>query len=310
VRHGQPSEPDLPRGGVAHPIEREPARGRDHERVGGQEEGGLEAQALRAHPEVVPDRHGNAERAERHQRHDCREPGRAVEEVGDPLRRADGDGRESEPVPAAPDQHDRGRCEGDEDDCHAAGVVAGAGQEGGGECAQDAERAYPARLPANRKGGRDRAHEHGQHGAGKGRQHLVDLCRDGDRHEQASHARGDRGERRVGPRTALMEPDPEAEQAGGADRRDHRARALPDPAVRDRDGEEEGDPENDGEAADPREHPTAQQVLERVIGRQAEPLAQRSRPCGGRKWGRERLRKPRDRRFALRRLIARHGALE
>ena len=100
-------------------------------------------------------------------------------------------------------------------------------------------------------------------GEGHGRRdELVDRAGDQDRAEQPGDADGGRGERGLGAVLVLAQPDARAEEAGGEEAGEDRARAFAEPTARDRDGEQEREPREDGDAAEPGEHRAAEHVLE------------------------------------------------
>jgi hypothetical protein len=214
------------------------------------------------HAHVVPDRHRHAERSEPDQHGELFERRRSVDEERDPLRGRDRKRREREPVPALPHQHAGGRRERDEQDEHGAAVPGDAGENGRAKRTEDAERRDAARLPAERQRGRDHAHADREQHRQQLRNDLVHLRSHGDRDEQSGDARGDRGEGGVGARLRLMQPHAERKQPAGADRSEHDARCLSDPAVGHGEREQEDDAEQHGEPADPGEHATADEILE------------------------------------------------
>ena len=58
-----------------------------------------------------------------------------------------------------------------------------------------------------------------------------------------------------------MEPHPKRQKYGRGGGAEPRARGLPDPAGGDGDGEQEQEADQDGNTADPREHPTAEDAV-------------------------------------------------
>ena len=104
-----------------------------------------------------------------------------------------------------------------------------------------------ANAPANASGTRDE---------------VVDGARDDERPEQPGDADGGRGQRQPRSGLALAQPHAGAEQAGREHARERGARALADPPARDGDGEQEREPGEDGDAAQPGEEAAADEVLE------------------------------------------------
>ena len=141
-----------------------------------------------------------------------------------------------------------------------------ADEDRGRERAEDAERRDELGVPADGDGGPDGADEPGDEQAGRGRDHVLDGGRVGQRRVQAGDRRGDGGERRVGLVAPLVQEEPDREEQGRAEERERDPRLDADPAPVDGDDEEEDDPDDDRETADPREDAPAEEVLERLVG--------------------------------------------
>jgi hypothetical protein len=77
----------------------------------------------------------------------------------------------------------------------------------------------------------------------------------------------------------FAQPDAKRQKASGDDRTDEASRALANPSAGDGEREEECEPEDDGDAANPRKHASAEQFLQ--VGELDLPLSRRNGTPGG-----------------------------
>jgi hypothetical protein len=264
VHEREPGEPRVACARAGGHRERAVPDAGDDDRAERQQPGRRGRDPLRLDAQVVADGDRRAERSEADEDRELRGDGRAVHQVLDPLRRRDRERGEREPVPALPQQHAGGGRERDEQDEHGSAVAGDSREDRSRERAQDAERGDAARLPAQGQSRGNSADANGEDDRRELREQLIDLCRDRDRDEEARDPGRDRRESGIGARLRLVQPDAERQQPGRAGGRERDARRLADPAVRDREREQEDDADQHGEPAHPGEHSPADEVLEAV----------------------------------------------
>src|SRR2546427_529275 len=151
---------------------------------------------------------------------------------------------------------ERQRADGGSDECPEGDEKGGRGAKSGGE---PGER---PRIPANRDGRSERPDQGRRHERERKRQEPVVRARRGQREKGAAETGTCKSERGLGATTLLAEPGAGQEEQPGAGEGDRDARHLADPAVVDRECNEEGETNQDGKAADDRKQPSPEELLE------------------------------------------------
>ncbi len=107
---------------------------------------------------------------------------------------------------------------------------------------------------------------------------VVELGCGRERDVEGGDRRRDRGQRGLRPALPLVQVEADAEQRGRADESEQDPGRLVDPPAVGRHHEEEDDAEHHGGAADPGEHASAEQVLDRHRRRPRRLGRRRHRP--------------------------------
>ena len=250
---------------VAERLQAQPARDAEHQRVEGDDAQRCKAQLLRRRAQLEPERGGGVQAAEDDRDDDHGHRRLGVEEPGEPLRRAQPDHGQQQPVPARPQQHaDRAR---DRDGFeHDRGRRARRPDEHRGEHGpRDAEGAHQRRRPAQRERRRQRADGERQHETSRGRHELVERTRNRRAHEEAANAGRGSSACRLCMAAALVEPHARQQQHERDAGCHQRPCAFADPPLRDPHREQQREARDDRDGAHPCEHLATQDLLELLV---------------------------------------------
>ena len=262
---GCPDHPGRGRPAVIGVLEHRPARTGQQRGVGQQQARGDETQLGRGLAELVADRGDDVEQPEGAQ-HGEGEPQAVVVLLVEPreeLGRADDERHDPEPAPATPQEHADRRSERDGHEGERRGVGAGVDEDGCEQRPDDADARDDRLVPADRDRGRDRAHEPREDEREHRIDQVVELGCGRQRDVESRDRRRHRCQCRLRPALPLVQVETCDEQRGRADEGEQDAGRLVDPAAVGRHDEEEDDAEDDGCAADPAEHASAEQILDR-----------------------------------------------
>ena len=197
-----------------------------------------------------------------------------------PLRDADRQGAVRQPLPPLPHRRPRRARGGDGQERQRQRVDRGADEHRREERADQAEERDRDPGPADREDRGRCARDERPHDRELRRDERVDVRRDEQRHEQAARGNTDEHDRCLGPATPRMEPGAESEERERAEARERRPCLRPNPSTCHGQREEQDDSEQRRDAADPGEHPPADEVAERDWLTAAFTRG-RGRGCGG-----------------------------
>ena len=181
------------------------------------------------------------------------------------LWRADQEGAEREPAPALPQKSSDRRDERNDHESERQSRRLATDEDGCRECAEQGERGDELRSPPNGDRRAGPTDDSGDEEPG----FLADDLLHGGRVRQRRVERGERardgGDRRFGLASPLVEKQAGCEKDRRAGERERDPCLDPDPATIDGDHEEEDDSDDDREPAEPRQDPSAEQILERRL---------------------------------------------